>query len=164
MNMLTALQQSIWQQFGASIDTLRQAIEHCPPAHWDTEHRFWYHAYHTLFFLDYYLTLDAKTFAPPAPFDFSEFEDRLPARTYTPEELLTYLQYCRRKCRQLIDDLTEETAFAQWTNQSGTMSMPVTELLLYNMRHVQHHAAQLNLLLRQLINDAPRWVLSAQAD
>jgi uncharacterized damage-inducible protein DinB len=32
------------------------------------------------------------------------------------------------------------------------------ELLLYNMRHVQHHAAQLNMLLRQTTNSAPRWV------
>jgi uncharacterized damage-inducible protein DinB len=33
------------------------------------------------------------------------------------------------------------------------------ELLLYNMRHVQHHAAQLNMLLRQRTNSAaPRWV------
>jgi uncharacterized damage-inducible protein DinB len=32
------------------------------------------------------------------------------------------------------------------------------ELLLYNMRHVQHHAAQLNLLLRQKTDSAPNWV------
>ena len=32
------------------------------------------------------------------------------------------------------------------------------ELLLYNMRHVQHHAAQLNMRLRQETNSAPRWV------
>jgi uncharacterized damage-inducible protein DinB len=33
------------------------------------------------------------------------------------------------------------------------------ELLLYNMRHVQHHAAQLNMLLRRRTNSAPpRWV------
>ena len=32
------------------------------------------------------------------------------------------------------------------------------ELLLYSMRHVQHHAAQLNLILRQRTNSAPRWV------
>ena len=32
------------------------------------------------------------------------------------------------------------------------------ELLLVNMRHVQHHAAQLNLLLRQNMNSAPGWV------
>ena len=32
------------------------------------------------------------------------------------------------------------------------------ELLLYNMRHVQHHAAQLNMLLRQTTDSAPDWV------
>jgi hypothetical protein len=26
------------------------------------------------------------------------------------------------------------------------------------MRHVQHHAGQLNLILRQKIDSAPRWV------
>jgi uncharacterized damage-inducible protein DinB len=36
--------------------------------------------------------------------------------------------------------------------------MSVAELLLYNMRHVQHHAAQLNLILRQKIDSAPNWV------
>jgi uncharacterized damage-inducible protein DinB len=34
----------------------------------------------------------------------------------------------------------------------------VAELYIYNMRHVQHHAAQLNLLLRQKIDLAPGWV------
>jgi hypothetical protein len=32
------------------------------------------------------------------------------------------------------------------------------EHLLYNMRHVQHHMAQLNLILRQVIDSAPNWV------
>ncbi|HSC39351.1 MAG TPA: hypothetical protein VLD19_15820 [Chitinophagaceae bacterium] len=38
------------------------------------------------------------------------------------------------------------------------------ELLLYNMRHVQHHAAQLNMLLRQRINEAPYWASRAKDD
>lgn len=42
--------------------------------------------------------------------------------------------------------------------------LTVWESLLYNMRHVQHHAAQLNLLLRQATNDAPRWVASTPLD
>jgi hypothetical protein len=40
------------------------------------------------------------------------------------------------------------------------MDYSVLELLLYHMwhgqHHVAHHAAQLNLLLRQHVNDAPR--------
>ena len=38
------------------------------------------------------------------------------------------------------------------------------EVVLYHLRHVQHHAAQLNLLLRQSVEDAPLWVRRAQLD
>jgi hypothetical protein len=34
--------------------------------------------------------------------------------------------------------------------------------LLENIRHVQHHTAQLNFLLRQEIDDAPKWVTRTQ--
>jgi uncharacterized damage-inducible protein DinB len=41
--------------------------------------------------------------------------------------------------------------------------MSVAELYLYNMRHVQHHTAQLNLILRQRTSMAsPRWVSKAK--
>jgi uncharacterized damage-inducible protein DinB len=52
--------------------------------------------------------------------------------------------------------MTDEIANSQWKNEYRSYS--VIELLLYNMRHVQHHTAQLNLLLRQGIGNAPRWV------
>ncbi len=85
-------------------------------------------------------------------------EDAMPERVYTMQELLDYLQYNRSKCHQLIEGLTEGKLKARWTNVSGTMNYSILEILLYNMRHVQHHAAQLNFLLRQGINDAPAWV------
>ncbi len=148
----------LWSQFGASIDMLENAIIACPPNHWDTERKFWYNAYHTLFFLDYYLTLEPAAFAPPSPFTDAEFGDELPERTYTKEELLDYLQKCREKCRVLIAGISEDDLQRRWINVSGSMNYSVFELLLYNLRHVQHHAAQLNLILRQEINQAPRWV------
>jgi hypothetical protein len=159
--MLNTLKQSLWQQFGASIDTLKAAIELCPETMWNTERKFWYQAFHTLFFLDYYLTQDPVHFAPPPPFTLSEFEDTLPERVYSKEELLVYLTWCRNKCEQLIHSMTNEMAESQWINESKTMNYPVIEILMYNMRHVQHHAAQLNLLLRQEINNAPGWVFRA---
>ncbi|TDB66853.1 DinB family protein [Arundinibacter roseus] len=148
----------LWNQFGASINMLENAILACPADVWDTDKKFWYNAFHCLFFLDYYLTRKAEEFIPPAPFTFSEFEDQLPERTYTKAELLEYVNYCRKKCRELVATLTHDTAAEIWTNQSKTMHFSVIELALYNMRHVQHHAAQLNLILRQETNDAPEWV------
>jgi len=85
----------------------------------------------------------------------------MPARVYSKNELLDYLQYNREKSHNLLAGLTGEALEKRWINESGTMNFSVLEILLYNMRHVQHHAAQLNLLLRQEIDNAPGWVLRA---
>ncbi|MBP7800613.1 MAG: DinB family protein [Saprospiraceae bacterium] len=160
--MDTTLKGILWRQFGASIDMLKNAIAFCPLHFWDTDKQFWYIAYHSVFFLDYYLTMNPVGFAPPFPFSLSEFEDRMPERTYTKDEVMNYLQFCRNKCHHFISSMTDEIANSNWTNESKTMSYNVIEILLYNMRHVQHHSAQLNLLLRQGINDAPDWIYEAE--
>lgn len=159
--MYSTIKESLWEQFGASITMLENAIIACPSAHWNTDAKFWYTSYHTLFFMDFYLSMDAKSFSPPAPFSLSEFEDRMPERVYSKEEVLDYLQFCRNKCFQFIDGLTQQSMADRWRNESGSMDYSLVEILLYNMRHVQHHAAQLNLQLRQTINDAPLWVFRA---
>ncbi|MEO6550606.1 MAG: DinB family protein [Ferruginibacter sp.] len=162
--MENLLKESTWKQFGASIDMLENAITLCPVEYWDTEQKIWYNAYHCLFFLDYYLTMEPEHFSPPLPFTLSEFEHTKPDRVYTKIELLDYSQFNRGKCRKLINGLTEEKLTTRWINVSGTMNYSVLEILLYNMRHVQHHAAQLNLLLRQSINNAPKWVARTKHD
>jgi hypothetical protein len=131
---------------------------------WDNDHKFWYNAYHCLFYLDYYLTLEPDDFSPPAPFGFSEFDPSgaLPERVYSKEELLNYVEANRNKCHRLIAGMTEEIASKRWINPYRDYS--ILELLLYNMRHVQHHAGQLNLLLRQGMDNAPRWVSQTPAD
>lgn len=106
--------------------------------------------------------MEPVNFLPPPPFTLSEFEDVMPGSIYSKEELLGYLQSCRYECRTLMAGLTEATFSNRWTNVSGTMNYSILEILLYNMRHVQHHAAQLNLLLRQGINNAPGWVSRAE--
>jgi hypothetical protein len=151
----------LWQQFGASIDMMENAITACPDSVWgDRTQRpeFWYVAFHALFFLDCYLSESEQNFVPPAPFTLDELDPAgiLPEGPYTKDELLKYLEHGRRKCRMVIEGLTEERALERcgfdW------LDLSVAELLLYNMRHVQHHAAQLQLLLRQKTGSAPRWI------
>ena len=150
----------VWRQFGAAIDMLENAIDACPDEVWgDRERRpeFWYVAYHTLFLLDLYLAPGEAGFAPPAPFTLSELEDDVfPDRVYTRDELRDYLRHGRDKCRATIEGMTDDEA----ERRAGFdwLELSRAELLLYNLRHVQHHAAQLNLILRQATGSAPRWV------
>jgi len=160
--MNNLVKETTWKQFGASIDMLENAITLCPIEAWDTDSKFWYNAYHCMFYLDYYLTLEPQNFLPPQPFTLSEFDPSgaLPERTYSKEELLAYLNASREKAYHLIMGLTDEISARRWVNEYKDYS--VFEMLLYNMRHVQHHAGQLNLLLRQEINNAPRWVAQTE--
>lgn len=170
--MISTVKESLWLQFGASLDMLKNAITMVPDEIWHTRKKFFYMIYHVLIFLDYYLTIPSKKLSSPLPFTLEEVEGNIPAdaiddlvpnRIYSKQELLDYLQANRERCRLLIEGLTEEKMNERWTNEYGK-NYPFLEVLLYNMRHVQHHAAQLNLLLRQEINNAPKWVSRAQSE
>ena len=157
----TTWRLSLAQQFGAAIDMLENALLACPAELWSDRSRqpeFWYLVFHTLFWLDLYLSESLEGFHPPAPFTLQELDPAgvSPERVYSKEELHAYLEYGRKKCSVALEALTDEKAHQRggfdWVDGS------VAELHLYNMRHVQHGAAQLNLILRQTTNSAPRWV------
>lgn len=144
---------------------LENGVIACPENIWgdrSSQPEYWYLTFHTLFWFDYYLSESGDNFQPPAPFGLEEMDSAglLPNRVYTKAELLSYLDHGRRKCKALIESLTVEKAKSRWV--SGRSDFSVAELLLYNMRHVQHHAAQLNLILRQSTDSAPRWVRRAK--
>jgi uncharacterized damage-inducible protein DinB len=158
--ILSTWKRSIWQQFGAAIDTLDNALRACPDELWrgrlwnDPERaeygEFWFLIYHTLKWLDLYLNGTAEGFAPPARFQrYEKDADGLPLTPYTKGDLQAYLGDCRQKCQTTIEALTGETAqrpcYFEWIG----VEMSFVELLLYSMRHVQEHGAQLNLMLGQ---------------
>lgn len=154
----------LWQQLGAAIEMLERAMQSCPDDLWgdqSQEPQFWYIAYHTIFFLDFYMSDSLEEFTPPAPFTLSELDPAgvMPDRIYAKEELHAYLAHGRKKCKGAIKALTEENADQRI--KYGRVDISRAELFLYKIRHVQHHAAQLNLILRQKIDSAPRWVVKS---
>jgi len=171
--MDTIWKTSVKLQFGAAIDTLDNVIHTCPDELWGEPlwknpaepsgyAEFWYLTFHALFWLDLYLHGSVQGFAPPPPFTLDELDPAglVPARPYTKDELQTYLRDCRQKCHAAIDALTAESASRRCRFGWGEVSF--YELLLYNMRHVQEHAAQLHLLLGQKGVSVDSWVTQAQ--
>lgn len=160
----------VWRQFGAAIDMLEQALRECPDELWEKQlwpdqpdqwvargfSSFWYLGYHTLFWLDLYLTGAEEGFSPPEPFDLVEMEDNetLP-RAYTRAELLGYLELCRQRCRETLLSLTTEEAHRLCRFPWGELTF--AELQLYNLRHVQEHASHLTMYLGQQAGIAARW-------
>jgi uncharacterized damage-inducible protein DinB len=108
------------------------------------------------FWLDLYLSGSREGFALPTPF----VAGSLPEKPYTKDELQAYLDYGRKKCQATIEALTDEAA--QRRCRFGWGEVSFAELLLYNMRHVQEHAAQLSLHLGQKVGSAPDWVVRAE--
>ena len=99
-SIMNGLKESFWKQFGASIDTLENAILNCPETMLQSNKRFFYMVYHTLIFLDYYLTFPPSDISSPLPFTITAksempdeaIDDLVPNRFYTKQELLDYLQ------------------------------------------------------------------------
>lgn len=163
--MITPWSAIIWRQFGAAIDMLEQAMHACPDQLWNDRSQpteYWYTVYHTLFWLDLYLSGSVEGFAPPAPFTLDELDPAglLPERPYTKAELQTYLDHGRRKCQATLEAMTDEQARQHCRFLWGEVSF--AELLLYSMRHVQEHASQLSLILGQQFGAAPGWVTQAK--
>lgn len=165
----------LWHQFGAAIEMFENAIKKCPDNLWHYNYRtgneiknpkdleelrssYWYIAYHTLFFLDFYLDLDPENFRMPEPFKQTEenIDEILIERVYTKDELLGYTVHCRKKLRSLLQDMDESKAALRW--KTSWRDFSIVEMCLYNMRHVMHHTGQLNMMLGKKDHDLPIWV------
>jgi DinB superfamily len=165
--MDNSTKEILWNQFGASIDMLTNAISSCPDDYFTTHRQFYYIAFHSTIFLDYYLTFPPSNFSPLLAFTQKEAKDRpkeaiddlIPDKVYSKQEVLEYLKQSREKCRQLIYNLTEENLNQRFKegNEPNDMDYPILEILLYNLRHTQHHTAQLNMLLRQDMDKHLEW-------
>ena len=155
-------QGMLWRQFSIAIDEFGNALRNCPDALWEKRlwedepdqwvapgfSAFWYLCYHTLFWLDLYLTGQEEGFMPLEPFDLIEMEaNEVLPRVYSRQELLGYLDTCRGRCQETIFSLNCEQANRSCSFAWG--ELPFAELLLYTLRHVQEHAAQLSMFLGQ---------------
>ncbi len=141
------VRSALIDQYGAALEMLKQAILQCPPSRWnDPQDRkqFWQVAYHTLFYTHLYLHDSLNAFQPWAKhrqeyhrLEQSPEKDEI-VEPYRREEVLEFLELCRQTVAANLtaQDLEAESGF-DW------LPFNKLELQLYNIRHIQHHAAEL---------------------
>ena len=161
---------ALGRQMVASIQMLRSAIEKCPDELWDERSEgtpFWHLAYHALYYCDFHLSQDEKTFRAShfhsdhchlLPGEYDGLGERVstPDWYYAKSQLLEYADHCIDKGRALFKDLTEERTreiCGFWW-----YGLNVGEFLINNLRHTQHHAAQLVLILRRRADIGVEWL------
>lgn len=174
MPMLSLFTDALRGQYGAVFSTLRAAIECCPDDLWADESdggpAVWRIAFHTLYSLGLYFADGRADFRPPSfherwhevlgsklphpPYNFER-----PSTVLTKRQLLGYLEELRDQCEQVLAGLTaerlaEESPF-EWQR------FTVAELMVYNIRHAQHHVGQVHLLLRRRGGIESQWIGTA---
>jgi hypothetical protein len=165
-----ALRRVLKSQYHASLAMLRHTIEHCPTHAWEgTGHTndFWQIAYHTLFFTHMYLQPEEAAFRPwpghqgevqhpdgiAGPADPRSALPLLP-RPYTRTEVLAYWQ----ACEGMVDEAVDALELGRPTSGFDWYRMSKLEHQLVNLRHVQHHTAQLADRLRSAADLGTPWV------
>jgi hypothetical protein len=163
--MIDVVKQVIANQFEAGFATINRCVQQATDDLWHqpvARYPFCQVAFHTLFFADYYLGPDAEAFSLQ-PFhlankhlfgDYEQLEDREPTSRYEKPQIITYLDFCRAKASATIAGETEATLSARAKFDGKDFSR--AELHVYNIRHIQHHAAQMILRLRlHSVTDIP---------
>lgn len=157
-------------QYHAALEMLREAIELCPEDLWYSRaptNSFWQVAYHALFFTHLYLQPNEAAFRPwerhqsrvqhpdgiAGPPDPASDLPLIP-NPYSKAEVLAYWRVCSEMVDGAVDalDLESEESGFSWYR------VPKLEHQIVNLRHIQHHTAQLADRLRASVDAGVRWV------
>lgn len=164
--MTDTMKTLILNQMMATLDTLNYCIETCPDSEWQEDHKdapFSQVVFHTLFYTDFYLGRDTVPFKEQ-PFhlnhtdifsDYEEMENKIPENLYEKQFCQNYLAHCKAKLKATVEAETAETL----AGESGIDFRKISraELYVYNMRHIQHHAAQLGLRIQMVTGKEMPW-------
>lgn len=170
MTNTSALRPILKSQYHAALAMLEDALRQCPEDVWFGRRHlnaFWQIAYHTLFFTHLYLQPRESAFrawehhqpdvqhpdgigGPPDP------NSTLPLipEPYLRMQVLDYWSVCNRMVDEAVDalDLDSPDSGFSWYKVSKL------EHQLINIRHLQHHTAQLTDRLRSDANIGVKWV------
>ena len=164
------LRSVLKSQYHAALAMLGETLKRCPDDVWfSTEHlnSFWQVAYHTLFFAHLYLQPNEGAFRPwehhqaqvqhedglAGPADPDSTLPLIP-EPYTRAEVLTYWKFCD----ELVDGAVDALNLHDPLSGFSWYKVGKFEHQIINIRHIQHHTAQLADRLRSQADIGIKWV------
>jgi hypothetical protein len=162
------LPRLLTSQYRASLAMLRQAVEICPSDLWlasGYHNKFWHVAYHAVFYTHFYLQDSQADFRawvkhqPDSQFlgprPWAPNEAPALVNPYSRAEVLEYHRHC-------CEEVESRVPMLELSAASGFYWLPFNkmELQLYNIRHLQHHTAQLTDRLRSVAGVGVGWVIA----
>ena len=149
------LRSVLKSQYHASLAMLRDAIERCPAEEWvSTGHKnaFWQVSYHALFYAHLYLQRDEAAFRPWE--QHRGADDGIAGEPYTQAQVLDYWRFCDR----MVDDAVDAMDLDRIDSGFSWYRMSKLEHQFVNIRHIQHHGAQLIGRVRSSSDVGVPWV------
>lgn len=158
MNLRSVLKS----QYHASLAMLSDTIQKCPDEVWlnrDHKNAYWQIAYHVLFYTHLYLQPNEAAFRAWSQHHGDVNDDGISGDPYTKAEVLEYWGFVDQMVDSAVDALDLENP------ESGFWwyKMSKLEHQFVNIRHVQHHAAQLADRLRSAADIGTPWVSGRSA-
>lgn len=149
----TTYKKLVLSQFDAAFVMLEECIRNCPASKWRSKvgnWTFWHVAYHAIYGVDGYTARRSSDWKPHPKFHLGGMADvveEFPTQEISKRVMLAYLTHCRKK---LHTSVNRETA-ATLRGEAGFpwLKFSRAELLVYNLRHFQHHIGPLGALLRR---------------
>jgi hypothetical protein len=165
-----SLRSVLKSQYHAALAMLGEAIGRCPDDLWSGSghtNECWQVAYHALFFTHLYLQPHEAAFRPWEHHRADvQYPDGIPGpprpgstlplvpEPYTKAQVTAYWRFCDRMVDGAVDALDLHSP------ESGFPWYPIPKLehQIVNIRHIQHHAAQLADRVRTAVDVGVGWV------
>jgi hypothetical protein len=130
------IKEILQSQYFASLAMLKQAILKCPPSVWNApqdKDKFWFKAYHTLYYAHKYLQINTRDFTP-----WKKHHKPLTEKPMTRDEILEYMAFVEGQVADRIALTDLEAGAGFLGNRFNKM-----ELQFINIRHIQQHTGEL---------------------
>jgi hypothetical protein len=167
--VLSEIKKSYSRQLGATFKMLEYTIDKANETTWTARINnmpFWQICYHVLWFTDFYFHANQATFQPQS-FDMEGIHNywikpdsqmiENQKHPISKSNMKAYCKYVRQKANQFIQGIngtyfTTPSPF-EWHG------FPKIDLVDYNLRHLQHHVGQLDIIVRRDQNIGNPWIM-----